>query len=395
VKVTNGVEHDHMLGAGALAGGATGDPPGSAVIAAAAGERPSGPRSNDRVADTGAISAQDDCACPEGCLDAISGGGPNSLNSLIDAGILDSRGTERAPAAPAQAAGDVAQPDVPTSGRVFDVYVEPGLLDSIRPSLDLYAADLRAEGYQVTIAEFAGAAEQLRGELQGRWTQDGLEGALFVGDLPFVEFASADSFSGSSFLTEYPHDLFFMDLDGQYVLNQQGADFHTGDVGPEIYVSRLTAGNLGGVTGQGEAELIDAYFDKVHDVRTGDLSYEDRGLMFLDDDWQFNFQGSLSSLYGQVDELRDPALTTRDAYLDLLSQNAESLFEAIHSAPTFHSISGIDGGIVNSSEIPGIDPQVGFLNMFNCSSADFAVNNHLIGAYLFGSDAIVNAIGSA
>ncbi|MGK7918086.1 MAG: pre-peptidase C-terminal domain-containing protein [Prochloraceae cyanobacterium] len=322
--------------------------------------------------------------CIQNSIDSVTGDGANSLKSLVKASVIDETGSE--------VEGRILE-EVPTWSGVFDVYVEPGLLSAVGSSLDVYTNDLRTEGYDVRIQEFSGSAEELRTELQNRWIDASLEGALFVGDLPFVEFTSEDNYNGST-PTIYPHDLYFMDLDGEYVFNQQGLDSHTGDVGPEIYISRLTASNLGDITEKSEAELINAYLEKVHRVRTGELSYEDRGIIFADDDWQNSFQGVLSPLYSDVDEIRAPNETTRETYIDVLSQNAETLLETIHSWPQGHSIAGVGGGIITSSDIVDINPKIGFLNMFNCSSADFTVPNNLIGAYSFTSDHIINAIGS-
>ena len=164
----------------------------------------------------------------------IDGPGPSALRNLDLSGAAAARSPEPAPAGTG----------------VFGVYVEEGLLSSIQSAVDTYTADLAAEGYQVTVEEFSGTAENLRAALQGQWTTNGLEGALFVGDLPALYFTSEDSFYTTPTQETYPHDLYFMDLDGTYVLNATGLDEHTdgsGDVGPEIYVSRITTGNLGGI----------------------------------------------------------------------------------------------------------------------------------------------------
>ena len=80
-------------------------------------------------------------------------------------------------------------------------------------------------------------------------------------------FESVDNFYATPELTSYPHDLYFMDLDGQYIFTASGVpDEHimawaaTGDVGPEIYISRITTSNLSGITGRDEATLINDYF---------------------------------------------------------------------------------------------------------------------------------------
>jgi hypothetical protein len=329
-----------------------------------------------------------DCEdCIERSVLSVEGEGPNSLRSLIDAGILGENLSETGRQEPPLTA--------PTSTGVFDVYVEANLLPEIDHSLDVYTADLLAEGYDVSVRSWNGSAMELRDELHSRWTQEGLEGALFVGDIPHVTFTSEDNWNGSS-ETNYAHDLFFMDLNGNYTFGNQGVDSHTGDVDCEIYVSRLTAGNLQGIATGGEADLINSYFQKVHAVRTGEIQYEDRAIWFADDDWS-PYVGdlqALSTLYDQITDIRDPSDTTLARYVEALGESAETLIEQIHSWPAGHSVSGTDGGTITSQEIAQLDTRFGFLNMFNCSSADFTTPDNLIGAYMFGEGDVVNAVGS-
>jgi hypothetical protein len=325
----------------------------------------------------------------EASVASVYGDGPNSLTSLLDAGTLGSGGV--LPPVPPVA-------PLPAPSGVFDVYVEQGLRSAIDTSLTTYVQDLTAEGYQVRVTEFSGTAAELRGELQERWATASLEGALFVGDLPELRFTSSDSFSGAS-QVEYPHDLYFMDLDGTYVLNSTGLDQHvagSGDVAPEIYVSRITTSELSSLSAKSEAELINQYFDKVHAVRMGDLSYEDRAVWFADDDWAiFTDYTTLSPLYLDVTEIDGLDETTVANYRSLIQQNAETFVQQIHSWPSGLSISGIGNGIISSSDVAALNPQPGFMNLFNCSAADFTSPSNLAAAYAYLSDGVVNTIGSA
>jgi Ca2+-binding RTX toxin-like protein len=339
------------------------------------------------------MSEQERNTCIQDSIASINGSGKNSLNSLVQNGVLDAQGNEIEHSVRDSKLDDTTAKSAPSRAGTFDIYLKQGLLSPLRGSLDIYSNDLRAEGYDVRISEFSGSAADLRAELKDRWDAESLDGALFVGDLPIVEFTSEDNWSGVSQST-YPHDLYFMDLDGQYILRENAVDLHTGDVGPEIYISRLTSGNLGGITDSSEIELLNAYFEKVHLVRTGQISYGDRGIIFADDSWQDSFASAFSSLYSVVDEIRDANDTTRERYIEVLGENAESLLECIHSWPQGHAIYGNGGGEVTSRDIVSINPKVGFVNMFNCSSANFTVPDNMIGAYTFTSDHVINCIGS-
>jgi hypothetical protein len=280
---------------------------------------------------------------------------------------------------------------------VLDVYVEPGLLVDIQSSLDVYVADLAAEGYSVTVQEFSGSAGDLRAQLQTRYSSSLLEGALLVGDLPTLTFRNDHDFDDKT--VEFLHDLYFMDLDGAYILNDGSQpDEHlngTGDVEPEIYVSRINTAPVTGLTGLSESALINDYFARVHDYRTGALTYQDKGIVWSDDDWQWS-GSSMAGLYdsGDILNVQDPAETTRDSYLDSLSLPYESILEMIHSSVTYHSIDGTGGGNVNYNDLHALNPRVGFYNMWNCSSAKFTSSNNLISTYMYAGDYGLNAIGS-
>ena len=295
--------------------------------------------------------------------------------------------------------GPASIQDLRTSSRtgVFDVYVEPGLLRRVSRSLETYAADLEAEGYTVTVREFRGSAEQLRSHLRYRWSKGGLEGALFVGDLPHVDFTSEDNFRDVSEIATYPHDLYFMDLDGRYVFHRDGVDQHTagrGDVGPEIYVSRITTSNLW-IRGRSEAALINDYFAKVHAYRSGQLRYEDRGLVFADDDWDYWQADQMAGLYTDVTLMNDPADTTREGYLDVLNSNYESILVGIHSYPDELRIdTGAGQESFHSVEYLRANPRAGFYNMFHCSGARYTEDGFLAGMYLYGGDYGLNVVGS-
>lgn len=314
----------------------------------------------------------------------LDGDGPNALRNLEQRGLLEESVIPRPRLAEYDGSG------------VFDIYVETGLLSGIEEAVDTYTDDLKGEGYQVSVQEFSGDAEALKTKLHSRWQEKGLEGTLFVGDLPHVEFTSEDNFNASSRQVTYPHDLYFMDLDGDYKFDDFGLDHHTGSVSPEIYVSRLTTGNLSAITGQSETDLINDYFAKNHAYRTGKLTFDNRGIVFADDDWSYWGAERMQDLYEEVLALNNASETTKENYLNTLGLNYESILEAIHSSPTSHSLK-VDGGRerISSQEIVETNPRAGFYNLFNCSSADFTVPNNLIGAYVYGSDFGLNAIGSA
>ncbi len=277
----------------------------------------------------------------------------------------------------------------------LDVLVEPGLLTTIQPSLEVYVADLSAEGYTVAVQEFTGDAAELRAHLQDRYTSAGIEGALLVGDLPTLTFRNDSDFNGQT--VSFLHDMYFMDLDGEYVLHSDSTpDEHfdgTGDVGPEIYVSRLTTSPITAMTGRSEEQLIIDYLDRVHDYRTGTLTYADRSVLWADDDWTWS-ESKLGDLYDEHLVISSDELTTRQSYLDTLTLNYESILELIHSSVTYHQVYGTGGGKVTSTDVYNANPRIGFYNLWNCSSGKFTQTGNLISTYVYAGDFGLNAVGS-
>ena len=288
--------------------------------------------------------------------------------------------------------------------RTLDIYIMPALYAQTQAAVDTWIRDLAAEGYRVTMRQYPGSAADLRNQLRARWQNDGLEGAVFVGNYPTVtsvDFRSWDTFeTGEPGPAVYPHDLYFMDLDGDYDLDHQPYSRHedgSGDVAPEIYMSRICADNLGQITGgRTEAQLISDYLWKVHMYRTGMLTYENRGLMWIDDDWSGMWNASyMAGLYSQVTFIDDPQQTTRDSYLAYAAQDYESVIQAIHSNPGGLAVEGVGGGWITSEQIVAANPRAAFFNLFDCSASRFTEENALINAYVYGGDFVLGAVGSS
>lgn len=94
----------------------------------------------------------------------------------------------------------------------------------------------------------------------------------------------------SLFESVYPCDLYYEDLDGEWIMVQYYEDSvlydhldGSGDVAPEIYIGRIlpkrSAGN--------DSVLINNYLDRIHNLRLGNYTIERgyRALGFFDDDW--------------------------------------------------------------------------------------------------------------
>lgn len=267
-------------------------------------------------------------------------------------------------------------------------------------SINRYMADLRLQGYNpILTTDTFESAESLRAHLSNRYSSEGLVGAVFVGDIPVAKFENSED--GSTVL--FPLDLYYTDLDGTWWdLNGNGQlDFHlaltTGvDVTPEIYLGRLTVSSLLSVDrSRTEAQLLNAYFDRNHAYRIGELTLPANAMMYLDDDWS-TFGKAWSndmraSVSGTVDVISNTATTTAKNYVQKISAATspgyESMFLAAHSNAVLHEFytGGSIDGRVYSSDLEEIDPEAFFFHLFACWSGDYQKQKYIAGEYVFGS----------
>jgi len=293
-----------------------------------------------------------------------------------------------------------------------EVVVEHDLYASgaIDAGLAQYLADITAQGWNPTVTPWVldtgdlNAPAALRTHLADRHTADGLAGAVLIGHLPVATVYTDDGGGiGGEF---HPSDLYYTDLDGSWT--SSGAhgylpDTHTdgtGDVGPEIWMGRLTAWNLTTLhPGRTEAGLINDYLAKNHAYRTGALAVPRTGLAYTDDDWSPGNRPTALAL--AVDDAvtnvwNNPATpgdeTTAANYKwRLANESYEHVLLSCHSSSTSHSMNGS----VASSQLEALDPQVLFYNLYACSAAKYTDFGYIGGEYLFGAGAGLVAVGSA
>jgi len=285
-----------------------------------------------------------------------------------------------------------------TGGKVlekFSVIVNSNLYPQIQSAVDQYVIDLEEDGYEVRLHLTSGGTPQnFRTFL---WNEYGLgmKGCVLIGDLP-VPWYEMDYWGYESF----PIDLYYMDLDGNFGDSDHDGlfDSHTGDVGPEIYLGRLTASTLH-LDGATEVSLVNRYFYKNHEHRTGGLNLNNRALVYVDDDWYpwaETWNANVGLAYSDRTLVKDPS-TTRDIDYEMrLTQNYESILICAHSSPALHAFqipSGWDGYTYNY-EVKNIDPLAFFYNLFACSNARFVENDYMGGWYIFCQDYGLGAVGS-
>jgi hypothetical protein len=285
------------------------------------------------------------------------------------------------------------------AGALVGLFVNASLYPEITASLDQYIGDLVVDGYTVAVYTVSGGTPvDFRSLLQYRHGVDSMMGAVLIGDLPLAWYEAGcwDPLEHE----EFPCDLYYMDMDGFWEDRDADGlfDSHSGDLGPEIWVGRLTASPMT-YGGADEATLLQNYFTKNHAYRTGQMILNDRALVFIDDDWEpyaSEWEGNVVWAYLDRTGISDPYETTAPNYASRLPQNYESILLCAHSSPNTHwfKIPPSDWTIIDYNQVVDIDPVTLFYNLFACSNARYVETNYMAGWYIFCQTYGLASIGS-
>jgi len=273
---------------------------------------------------------------------------------------------------------------------IVDLLVNAGIYPEITSEINRFAQDLINDGYSVQVDTISGMSHTtLRNHLAGI---TGLVGAIFIGELPVVWFET----NGFGNWEEFPHDLFFCDLNGNYIDSDGDGiyDNHTGDINPEIWVGRIYCRNL---TWDNEIGLLKKYFQKNHLYRVDSLSLPQRALTFIDDDWSYWTTCGLDLIYSDIIVINDGYQTIASNYRNELLQDFEWLHLCAHSSPWGHTFlypTGGYRGTVFNYEIFTLQPHALFYNLFACSGTRFVEENYSAGWYLFTEPYGLVVVGS-
>jgi hypothetical protein len=273
-----------------------------------------------------------------------------------------------------------------TKSGLIDILIESSLYINIIDEINQYTSDLTSEGYSVQVDTASGMSiGSLRTYLSGI---AGLSGVVFVGELPIAWYEMNNS-------EEFPIDLYFTDLDGNWVDSDADGlfDDHTGNVEPEIWLGRIYARPL--LWGN-EVSLIKKYFAKNHQYRNGGLGIPQRALSFVDDDWSYFEDCGLDTIYSDVTVINDFDSTVANNYREEFLSGYEWIHICAHSSPwghTFKDSYGYAGSVFNY-EIFVLNPQAIFYNLFACSGTRYVEENYSAGWYIFGDNPGLTIVGS-
>ncbi len=294
-------------------------------------------------------------------------------------------------------------------GATVAILVEKTLEQPLEDAVYLLTANLSAQGYTVqTYTVSGGTPEDLKTFLQGLYTSDSIQGAFFIGDLPVAWFQVEDDF-GTYGYAEWPIDLFFMDLNGEWLdtLQYDGAtgslvsgsdsiyDTHTGEINPEIFIGRLVVANIGEDT-----LLIQNYLRKDNAYRRGEIALLPKALVYVDDDWVAwadYWASNVALLYSDTTVVSDSNTTTAGDYEDRLYLDWAWTSVFAHSWPGGHAFYYNDHANYDyyyADQYTSQNPPCNFYNFFSCSFARYTTTGYGAGRAVLTDSFGVGGVGS-
>ena len=278
-----------------------------------------------------------------------------------------------------------------TGGVRIALVVEESLLNSIENDINIYRDALIEQGYGAVVISFAGSAETLRWVLQEEYNQPAsLDGAIFIGNLPYVTFEMSNSFGSYD---SFPCDMYFMDMDGSFndSNNNNKYDIWNGPSGNtdsheiELWVSRIKADNLTQLESD-ESTLISEYIQKNLRLRNNLLNSSFNGIVYNDDDWDYMANGdqnNLKNMFGE-DKVYTYNLTeeTTATHFKNTAMKGEHHFVFIRSHGTasghgFYKNNKSTFEMVYNYNYKDINPKAVFYSLYVCSGCRFTSANNL------------------
>jgi MYXO-CTERM domain-containing protein len=298
----------------------------------------------------------------------------------------------------------VGTPPAGLQGRVV-VLVESGLAAPLEDALDAFIQDLTLEGHPVLLeSALAGSGAELKDHLRDLYAEeDGLEGAVLIGELPFLRYEFQNDYGHYGYAV-FPCDLALTDLDGTWTdSNSNGIlDGHSNaNAAPEIWVGRMIVrSNLGD-----REQVLEDYFARDHEFRRGGIQPQGTALVYVDDDWAHwtgEFEREVEGGFGDVTAVGSTSVTRTADYIPRLTQDYDNIAVFVHSSPQEHYF--VYQGAYDTmswTQIPD-DATALFYDLFACSNSNFDDDPvlgtgspiYMGGVYAFGTEFGLLALGS-
>lgn len=318
------------------------------------------------------------------------------------------------------------------------IVVNKYLKEVIEDNLNIYLQDLKNEGYEPILKEWDlendPAPRALKGYLKGLYLEDGgLQGAVFIGDLPIPIVKPEAGFDKSwlvAMTDGYIAEGYYMDLlgkdwtedDKDYKLKAPAYKTQWDEMWEdsgypgyqtdeevderieqaikneelfpiiEIWTSRIITSTLTRFFLKPEGELVNAYLEKNHAYRTGQVVFQKQILLYSIHEsfrsdtalnyWQFrDYRHVFSSIF-KVKEPNPAPITIDEFFRPLRSESYEILFWSRHGWKT-----SIDLGIQTLTSTilaqTSVNVSTAFLFPGSCWIGHYMEPGYFAGSYVF------------
>ena len=293
-------------------------------------------------------------------------------------------------------------PTVSNDG-IIDIFVNEDLYPYIEDDLNIFLLGLRLDGYTINLytALETLSPVSLRNTLYDDWINQDIIGVIFIGDLAVPWYEAYEPWDTTNFV-EFPCDLYFMDLDGDWGDSDSNGKFdsHYGALLADIWVGRLVPSRMH-YHGAAEISALQNYFQKNYRYRAGELRLDDHALAFIDNDWNQSGWGfDVALAYPSTDSVTDIYETNKFNYVDHVQQESDNRYEHVlicsHSSPFAHYIyyDTIGYHLFHNFEIESYMMQAFSYNLFACSNSRYVENDNMGGWYIFETEYGLISVGS-
>jgi len=235
--------------------------------------------------------------------------------------------------------------------------------------------------------------------------KDQLKGVVFIGDVEAAWFELSNDFDYkyTSKYVQFPCDLFYMDLDGEWLdINGNGLyDKHSGKIKPEIFVSRIHPYLYENTDVSNELVKYFTKNERYYATDHKDLAY--KSFAFVDKDWQEfeSHSNDIKYVHGKKNfenatPINKGVLFGGDLYYNTIKSPIGFLQFDCHSTETYHVLSTEE--YISSEDILEKPINAVAVNLFCCSALNWKGKRYsdpLLGSsYLFGKNNVQCVIGS-
>lgn len=293
-----------------------------------------------------------------------------------------------------------------TSNRIT-IVVEKYLKEKIEDSLSTYIQDLKNEGYEPILKEWSlqeqKTPSELRNYLKGVYNESGgLQGVVFIGDLPVAIFETPSDFS--DYQGPYPTDHYYMDLEGPEWEDRNNNGYldwpeftAENSANLMVWISRIKVPQSWGTLND-KVALIEDYFKKNHEFRTGGRLYNERNWTYITNEWIEAIKNvNIYNIYTAWNVKTN--FFTNDlpkaVFLELLTDNTNELGLAETHGDKNELWVNAAGETITSEELKTLGVQTPFLIILACWVGDYTALDYFSGALLFSNKSAVQAVIAA